>query len=315
MVFYELSTFLFWCHGGKATSGKSDGSCAMKSEMYSIFDLEMASKVLQKALIANADDEAKEIANLAMTSARPDQSKDYDVHLKQAVLLFEDFVLRRSRGEPLARLRGWSTFCELRFEIGDGVLVPRSETELLVEIGSKKVRPNDCVLDLGTGCGAIAVAMAKAVPSILVDAVDNSIDAVRYATKNVIAHNVDQRCNIILGDWYSSARCYDLVLSNPPYVADNEISSLSIENLLFEPKESWYGGPDGLSAYRSIIDAAPARIKPGGWIGLEIGWRQAKDIAGLMASSGFGEIQVFERMSGLARVMFARLDAPACKST
>lgn len=221
---------------------------------------------------------------------------------------FGALVERRRGGLPVAYLTGRREFYGRVFEVGSAVLIPRPETELLVELALERL-PRDAaarVLDLGTGSGCIAVSLALERPRLEVWAVERSVAALALASANAArlgAGNV--RC--VRGAWYEplGAQRFDLIVSNPPYVAASD-RHLSEGDLRFEPRQALSAGSDGLDAIRVIIAGAPAHLNSGGWLLLEHGYDQAPACAELLAAAGFDEVRDHPDLAGIPRAALGR---------
>lgn len=205
---------------------------------------------------------------------------------------FERLIERRERGEPIAYLIGRREFWSLDLAVTPETLIPRPETELLVELALARL-PEDSaveVADLGTGTGAIALAIARERPLARVVATDRDPAALAVAARNARRlglHTVE----FVAGDWCAALPelRFDLIVSNPPYIAvDND--HLRQSDLRFEPRAALVAGTDGLDALRAIIDRAPERLVPGGWLLLEHGFDQGKTVAALLRKRGFVEV-------------------------
>jgi release factor glutamine methyltransferase len=219
---------------------------------------------------------------------------------------------RRAAGEPLAYLAGRREFWSLEFEVGPAVLVPRPETEMLVaralELGDELAqggREPD-VVDLGTGSGAIAIAIASERPRWQVTAVDASADALAVCARNARRHTVD-RIELCHGDWLAAVpgRMFDLVVSNPPYLADSD-PALRGDGLRFEPRTALAAGPDALSALRRIATTSPDQLRPGGALLLEHGADQAASVAAILVARGFRHVVSRRDLAGHARITEGR---------
>jgi release factor glutamine methyltransferase len=192
---------------------------------------------------------------------------------------FRELIQKRVEGCPVAYLVGTRDFYLLTFEITPAVLIPRPDTETLVQaaIDWLKGKPNPKVLDLGTGSGCIAVSVAHQVKTATVTAVDISPDAAEVAVRNAAKHGVSQRVTVRTGDLFSplsSEERFDLILSNPPYIPPSEIEMLDVGVKDYEPRLALDGGPDGLAFYRRIAAEAERRLNPNGAVMVEIGWTQ-----------------------------------------
>jgi release factor glutamine methyltransferase len=217
---------------------------------------------------------------------------------------FNSFISRRINGEPIAYLVGEREFYSLRFEVTPAVLIPRPETELLVDQALERIptRGPSKVLDLGTGSGAVAIAIAKRRPLASITAVDFSDDALIVARMNAKYHNATNVC-IVDGDWYTgvAGEEFDLIVSNPPYVADGD-PHLGQGDLRFEPRTALVAGADGLDCVRRIIDSAADHLIRGGWLLLEHGYDQSEACCQLLRGAGFGEVFSCSDLAGVMRV-------------
>lgn len=223
---------------------------------------------------------------------------------------------KRSQGYPLQYLTGMQEFMSLSFFVGPGVLIPRQETELLVETvlefcrGKGNLNANNCrkILDMGTGSGCIAVSLAYYLPGCTVVAVDKMESALDIVKKNAYVNGVGERVGTLQSDMFrnvdmtaSSIDGFDVIVSNPPYIRSADICGLQREVREHEPIEALDGGVDGLFFYREIIRAAPFYLKEGGMLAFEVGYDQAEDVAALM--SGFSSICIHKDLAGIDRVV------------
>ncbi|MEZ5871133.1 MAG: peptide chain release factor N(5)-glutamine methyltransferase [Nitratireductor sp.] len=227
---------------------------------------------------------------------------------------FQHFVERRSRGEPVSRIVGRREFFGLDFEVSPDVLDPRADTELLVEMAIRELAGSDTATairfcDIGTGSGAVAVALLKQLPNATCVAVDVSHQALEVALRNAMRHGVGDRIEFCHGNYLEPLQgSFDLLVSNPPYIASHEIESLSREVREHDPALALDGGKDGLDAYRAILGGARQVLKPDGLILLEIGHDQPQSVSAIAADCGFDNIVVHKDMAGHDRVITARLD-------
>lgn len=213
--------------------------------------------------------------------------------------VFGALCARRRAGEPVAYLLGRKEFFGLELAVDARVLVPRPDTETLVSWALEVLqgRPAPAVIDLGTGSGAVALAIKKHSPAAAVEAVDHSEGALAVAAANASALGLSvafRRASWLDG----AARRYDLIVSNPPYVAE---ADPHLPALAHEPLQALASGPDGLRDIRAIVSAAPACLAPGGWLLLEHGWDQAQAVRGLLAAAGFGDVQSRRDLAGIER--------------
>jgi release factor glutamine methyltransferase len=214
-------------------------------------------------------------------------------------------IERRAQGEPLAYITGVREFWTLELHVSRDVLVPRPETELLVERAlTLCARPLAQVLDLGTGSGAIALALAAERPAWQLLAIDASPAALAVAAGNAQRLGLPN-VNFAHGNWFSglSGRQFDLVLSNPPYVAARDPALLELAH---EPRQALTPGVDAMADLRAILEAAPAHLLPGGWLILEHGATQAGALACELVARGFGSVRSHRDLGGHERVTEAQ---------
>ncbi|SFZ85797.1 release factor glutamine methyltransferase [Devosia enhydra] len=214
-----------------------------------------------------------------------------------ALARLEAFAQRRIAGEPVSRILGVKAFWGLDFLLSPETLVPRPETEMLVRRGLErlegKARPR--LLDLGTGTGCIAIALLHECPDAQAMAVDLSPGALETARENAARHGVADRLDLRLGSWFEPIALgerFDLVVSNPPYIADAERPALSVEVRDHDPHLALFGGPDGLEPYRIIAAELARHLKPGGLGLFEIGHSQGPTVRAILAAAGFSQIAV-----------------------
>lgn len=216
---------------------------------------------------------------------------------------YSNFVARRAAGEPFAYIVGFKEFWTLRLAVTPAVLVPRPETELLVE-RSLAVRPDITgrVVDLGTGSGAIALALASERPQWQVTATELSADALAVARANAAALGLS-RVELLQGDWFEPLgdRRFDLIVSNPPYIGAGE-KELASPALQHEPRSALSPGADGMACLRAIIRAAPPHLEHGGWLLLEHGATQADDVARELVVRGFRRVRSLRDLAGHERM-------------
>ncbi|HKO87762.1 MAG TPA: peptide chain release factor N(5)-glutamine methyltransferase [Burkholderiales bacterium] len=214
---------------------------------------------------------------------------------------------RRHAGEPIAYITGEREFYSLELRITSDVLIPRPETELLVEV-ALTVGPQGGgrAIDLGTGSGAIAVALAHHAPDMEIWAVDISEIALVVATRNAERHGAAVR--FVCSDWFKEvpAGRFDLIVSNPPYIAEDD-KHLGQGDLRFEPRLALTGGPDGLDCIRRIAHESRNRLEVGGWLLFEHGYDQAERCHDLLAAYGYSEIRNWKDLAGHVRITGGRL--------
>ena len=224
---------------------------------------------------------------------------------------FTRWVERRSLGEPVAYILGDKEFWSLRFEVGREVLIPRPETECLIEEVLRFYRPPGeglRVLDIGTGSGVIGVVLARERPGARVAATDISPGALAVAGRNALSHGVADRMEYFQGDLFTAVSGdWDIICSNPPYIPEVEYNLLPAGIRNFEPPEALIAGPDGLAFHRRIIREGLSRLKESGRIFLEIGEGQRDQVAALFREEGgYGDIDCRKDYGGIDRVALAR---------
>jgi release factor glutamine methyltransferase len=222
---------------------------------------------------------------------------------------FASLLDRRLRGEPIQYIVGETEFFGLPFKVTPDVLIPRPETEHLVERAIELARLHDAprIVDLCTGSGAIAVALARALPTAGITATDLSSAALTIAHENAQRNCVESRIRFLEGDLLEpvAGERFDLVVANPPYVPAGERESLSVEVRDHEPALALFAGVDGLDIYRRLISDAPGMLVPGGFVVLEIGYGQAGAVEALLADAGFMRIEFIPDLQGIPRVACA----------
>lgn len=216
---------------------------------------------------------------------------------------------RRELREPVAHIVGHRHFWTLDLFVNPSVLIPRPETELLVEL-ALQVLPVDepkRVLDLGVGSGAILLAVLKERDKASGVGVDISDGALAVAQANATALKLADRVQLKHGDWHAEVgEAFDLVLSNPPYIPTDDIETLAPEVARFEPRLALDGGPDGLDAYRAIVARLPRLLKSGGWFALEVGRGQAEAAEALASAAGLSTEAPRRDLAGIPRVVWGR---------
>ncbi len=221
---------------------------------------------------------------------------------------FEALLQRRIDGEPVAYLCGHKAFWEFKLKVSAATLIPRPETELLVEQALQRI-PTDQpyqILDLGTGSGAIAAAIAQERPGSQVTAVEQSTDALAIAQHNIRTHKLDN-VTLLQGDWFAplQQQLFDIIVSNPPYIAAHD-PHLDQGDVRHEPHSALISGDDGLDAIRYIIAHALPFLKQGGWLLFEHGHDQADAVKHLFLKHGFTDLCHYTDLAGHGRVSGAR---------
>ncbi|MEH6388707.1 peptide chain release factor N(5)-glutamine methyltransferase [Pseudomonas profundi] len=221
---------------------------------------------------------------------------------------FQHLLQRRRAGEPVAYLLGRRGFWSLDLEVDSSTLIPRPDTERLVEVALERVVKHPArVLDLGTGTGAVALALAVERPAWEVTGCDSAAPAVALAERNRQRLGIGN-ATFVLSDWFAGlaqGKAFDLIVSNPPYIAEND-PHLVEGDVRFEPATALVSGPDGLDDIRHIAQAAPDHLQPDGWLLLEHGWEQADAVRDLLAARGFAEVQSWQDLAGHQRISGGR---------
>ena len=216
---------------------------------------------------------------------------------------YEAHLVRRAHGEPVAYLLGRQEFWSLVLAVGPAVLVPRPDTELVVERALVHL-PADheaTLLDLATGSGAIAIAVASERPRCAVTATDLSTDALAIAASNALRLGLEH-VEFLAGDWYApvAGRRYDLITANPPYIALGD-PRVAPDVRRHEPQQALYAGPTGFEALERVVAGAPSHLHPGGWLVVEHGDRQGEQVRALLSAAGFESIATHRDLGGRER--------------
>jgi release factor glutamine methyltransferase len=235
-----------------------------------------------------------------------DAEKKVSPHHEQA---FCELVSLRSTGRPIAQIIGIQEFWSLAFVVDENVLIPRPETELLVDLGLAHLRSLDApvVADMGTGSGAIAVAISRERPDATILAVERSIAALAIAKRNCARH-ARSPIYLVRANWLAGLRNhqFDLIIANPPYVASGD-PLIDATSIRFEPKEALVSGPDGLDALRELVAGAVPVLKSGGMLAVEHGYNQAMQVRTLFQQHGFCDIVTERDLAGHERATSGRI--------
>ncbi|ABB30624.1 protein-(glutamine-N5) methyltransferase, release factor-specific [Geobacter metallireducens RCH3] len=216
-------------------------------------------------------------------------------------------VARRAKREPLQYVLGTQEFCGLDFAVTPAVLIPRHDTEVLVEEALRRAPHAATVLDIGVGSGCIAVALAKNLPDAQVWGVEQSAGAITLARQNVERHGV--RVILCAGSLFEpfADQRFDLIVSNPPYIPTADLDTLQPEVREYEPRAALDGGADGLDFYRIIVPAALEHLNAGGWLMVELGIGQAEAVLGMFKQAGFTGCFTAKDLNGIDRVVGGRI--------
>jgi len=220
---------------------------------------------------------------------------------------FEALLIRREKGEPVAYLTGAQEFWSLEFKVSPETLIPRPDTETLVEVVTKAVRDPHHILDLGTGTGCILLSLLSEYPQAQGMGVDLTPGAVMLAGENAEALGFGGRAAFRASDWFSDVQApeggVDVIVSNPPYSPSADIRGLMTDVRDYEPMSALDGGDDGLAPYRLIAAEAGDYLAGGGLLAVEVGIGQAEDVASLFAAAGFADIAITSDLGGINRVV------------
>jgi release factor glutamine methyltransferase len=284
--------------------------------------LSTAQHYLQEKGIENPRGNAEQLLGKALGLPRIELYLQHDRPLhEQEVAAFRDLLRRRAKHEPLQLILGSVEFCGLKLNVLPGLLIPRPETEELIE---KVVQffPHDQpmrALDVGTGTGCIAIALAAALPCLDVDAVDDDFDAVRCTQQNAEQLHLHDRVRALAADLFSSRFMqivkppYDLVVSNPPYVTAAEHETLVPEITQHESRRALIGGSDGLAFYRRIAELLPALLKPSGLFAGEIGSAQSTKVMSIFSET-LDSLVCHNDLSNVPRIIMGHLKAEVASS-
>ena len=225
-----------------------------------------------------------------------------EAHLSEAQhTQFLAQLARREQGEPIAYIVGSQAFWTLELNVAPCTLIPRSETELLVELALDKAGSEARILDLGTGTGAVALSLAAELPQAHVEAVDVHSDAVTLAQANAAKHQL-ARAHIYQSDWFEQVQGrFDVIVSNPPYI-EHADPHLERGDLRFEPSLALVSGADGLDAIRAIVTHAPQYLMDDAWLMMEHGWNQGEAVRQLLLNAGFKAVTTHCDYAGHERV-------------
>lgn len=213
-------------------------------------------------------------------------------------------VKRRGQREPLQYVLGLTEFWSLEFKVSPAVLIPRADTEILVEEALARAGSEGQLLDVGTGSGAIVISLASELPDWQMTGLDISPEALAIARGNIEINHVADRVQLLEGDLAElPTQEYDLIVSNPPYIAQREWDELMPEVRCFEPQLALLAKNDGLECYQQLAAQAPSRLKTGGWLLVEIGYQQAEAVKELLAASGLVNVFVRDDYSAQPRVV------------
>ncbi|MGE0130698.1 MAG: peptide chain release factor N(5)-glutamine methyltransferase [Blastocatellales bacterium] len=279
--------------------------------------LKEASERLRAASVANDLLDAQTLLAEALGKDRTYLIINFNQQLAEEVLSkFQAMISRRAAGEPLQYITGHQAFFGLDFEVTPDVLIPRPETELIVEETIRLVQQNKAakpappvIVDVGTGSGCIAVALARELDGARVIASDISLAALRVSRRNAARHGLENQIGFIASDLldaFADERFADFILSNPPYVSDEEMPTLQREVRDWEPHLALTDLNDGLSVYRRLLKDASSRLKPGGHLICEMGYTQSESISAMVDREVWAEPRMLDDLQGIPRTIVLR---------
>jgi release factor glutamine methyltransferase len=220
---------------------------------------------------------------------------------------FSESVRRRSLGEPVAYIIGSQAFWNHDFLVSTDTLIPRQDTETLVEVALKHIRKDSRILDLGTGTGCILLSLLDEEKSAHGVGVDMSAGALKMAQENAKRTGTHKRVSFVKSDWFAelstSDGLFDVIVSNPPYIASDDLEITMKDVREFEPVQALDGGADGLAPYRFISETAPSFLVPGGFLAVEVGVLQANDVFDMFQQAGFSALKIYRDLPGIERVV------------
>ncbi len=290
----------------------------VKKENYNVSEiLKLATSFLEKNGIQNPRLDSELLLGAVLNFSRIEIYTDFFRPLSpREIQAYRELISIRAKGKPVAYILEKKPFRHLVLKVNQDVLIPRPETELVVdkvlEVAKKRKETEIKMVDLGTGSGAIALSIAYEMPDAFVFALDISDKALRVAQENAEFYSLQDRVKFIRCDFLDGLDdCFmneiDVIVSNPPYIPSKEIDKLQKEIRDFEPLLALDGGPDGLREYRRIIAESPSYLKEGGYLILEIGGDQADSVERLLNDSGkYDEVDVSKDYAGIERVVVAR---------
>ena len=281
--------------------------------MRALETLQSARELLEISGLNDADREAELIVSHCLGIDRLHLYKENPDIPENILLQIYEYLRRRAAREPLQYILGYTEFHGLKIKVGPGVLIPRPETELLVEEAVKTVHTSHFtslrILDLCTGSGCIALALAREFPDSEIYGTDTSEVAIRYAEENVDRNRI-KNVTFLKGNLFdplkNSDNKFDVIISNPPYIRRADMENLQPEIKDWEPGEALDGGEDGLDYYKMIIPESKNYLKENGYLVLEIGIGQSDEVKWMAEETGFKDIIVIRDYSGIERILIAK---------
>jgi len=270
-----------------------------------------AKNMLDKAGIESSQFEAKELIrhflNISEAEIYSDVQKDFE---QKDIEQFESALKKRADGYPLQYIIGEWEFYGYRFKVGEGVLIPRADTETLIEAVKSLELKSPAITDLCSGSGCIAITLEKEISGSGVYAIEYSDKAFSYLKNNIAINN--SKANAVFGDIFDEKIIFempfsDIIVSNPPYLTDNDMENLQKE-VQFEPEMALRGGSDGLEFYKKIASLWKKKLKNNGYIVFEIGINQEEAVSGIFRENGFSDVKYYKDLSGIIRVVLAKIN-------
>jgi len=269
--------------------------------------LALGKDLLKKAEIEEYETDAWLLLEGAVKCTRTDLVlRGNEPLMEEQEMLYKDYLEKRVMRIPVQHILGVQWFCGLEFIVNSEVLCPRLDTEVLIEEALKHIRPGSTILDMCTGSGCIILTLLHFAKNCIGTAADLSEKALAVAKRN--AEKLGKECEFIHSDLFENIDGkYDVIVSNPPYIATKEIEALEPEVRVHEPMMALDGKEDGLFFYRKIVSASVDYLNPDGWLLFEIGYDQGVAVSEMMKSSGYTEVRVIKDLAGLDRVVIGKL--------
>ena len=273
--------------------------------------LKKTRKLFRDRKLDNADLDARLLVEFFTSTTRKDEILNPDFQVgNDALQRLDKAIVERLNGKPVYRIIGKREFYGIEFHLSADTLEPRDDTEALVDLVLPEIRSiadrygEAKIVDMGTGTGAIAIALLANVDGLKATAVDISDDALKTASLNAENARVADRFSSLKSDWFSGfSGKFDMIISNPPYIPESEISTLATEVKKYDPLRALSGGKDGLQFYRKLAEESRPFLKPHGMIAVEIGKGQEKDVIALFSESGFKLKKTRKDLNGILRAL------------
>lgn len=273
--------------------------------------LKKTRKLFRDRKLDNADLDARLLVEFFTSTTRKDEILNPDFQVgNDALQRLDKAIVERLNGKPVYRIIGKREFYGIEFHLSADTLEPRDDTEALVDLVLPEIRSiadrygEAKIVDMGTGTGAIAIALLANVDGLKATAVDISDDALKTASLNAENARVADRFSSLKSDWFSGfSGTFDMIISNPPYIPENQISTLATEVKKYDPLRALSGGKDGLQFYRKLAEESRLFLKPHGMIAVEIGKSQEKDVIALFSENGFELKKTRKDLNGILRAL------------